>query len=353
MLTHGMDYLDVQAATALMRAKFELCLFEIYLITNRDTTNECLIRNPQIIWTYISPLWKNHDKFRKPREEPVLSTPLTTGGRPGKRISRLNLSRVMEGTEEPWNPNLFTPQAPTEIQFTGVRGNTYAGSGILQTGRMGASLFRPTFGEPASSKTADLLWDESEPIASSTPQKGKARVASPPLSDQSANSRTFRVQTPNPINTTRLGTTTPPLQRDYERTFGRSSQPSGTPRGTFTATTSRPRKSRQSYLPRDEDSEDEEEDIHQTTQMTKEMEDLPEEEDWEEVDQEEVDQEEEDCQITTPSIDYSVEDSLTQEDRSEDNHSTSQNTISIQNSRSLTFQPGMAMSIPYFCGSRP
>ena len=96
----------------------------------------------------------------------------------------------------------------------------------------------------------------------------------------------------------------------------------------------------------------EEEDIHRTIQMTKEMEDLP-EDPQEEEGQEEADQEEEDRPIITPSIDYLAEDNLMPEDRLEDDHLTSQNTILIQNSRSLTFQHGMAMSIPYSLGSKP
>ena len=80
-----------------------------------------------------------------------------------------------------------------------------------------------------------------------------------------------------------------------------------------------------------------EEGNHRTIRMMKGIEDLPEdlpedhqeEVDQEEEDQEEEDQEEENHQIITPSIDYSAEDSQMLEDKSEDDHSTFQNIISI------------------------
>src|ERR1700749_4816755 len=192
MAVKGMDYLDAQAATALMRAEFELCLYVISLITGKDTTNERLIREPQLIWTYISPLWRGYDKFGKLKT--ATSTPATTRkGRIGRKEREPDLSRVTEVTEEPWNPNVFTPQAPVSTHFVGVRGNTYAGSGILQSGRLGASLFGPTYEQNPFQED----WNEEEPQAFSTP-KGKRRATSPPLLDLSANSRTFRIQTPDP-----------------------------------------------------------------------------------------------------------------------------------------------------------
>src|ERR1700749_2542808 len=77
MAIKGMDYLDAQAATALMRAEFELCLYEISLITSKDTTNERLLREPQLIWTFLSPLWKGYNKFGKPKQLLATSTPVT------------------------------------------------------------------------------------------------------------------------------------------------------------------------------------------------------------------------------------------------------------------------------------
>ena len=58
MLHQGMTQHEAQAASALYRVELEMTIYELFIATEPGRTNQTLLRNPQLFWTYVKPLWK-------------------------------------------------------------------------------------------------------------------------------------------------------------------------------------------------------------------------------------------------------------------------------------------------------
>ena len=74
MMREGMLQHDAQLASALFRAEAEMAIYEIMVATLPGKSNQMLIRNPALIWTFVKPLWKEtQTPTRRPQIPPGIS----------------------------------------------------------------------------------------------------------------------------------------------------------------------------------------------------------------------------------------------------------------------------------------
>jgi hypothetical protein len=266
----GMDTIAAKAASALFKAELEMMIYELQLMLDPTKSNETLIRNPQILWTYQKPLWKR-DIVPPPDEATSPRGSLTSSFRARMREShvaqrrpllgskaksrRMQIPDIEEAIETSYDPNIFTPLPPLRTGRPPTARNTYTATPHLGLGRLGSSLFGPTHDEQAgptprrTSRRSQI--EELPPLFESTPRRKRPKSPTPPPSDQSANSRTFQV--PPMSQEQEQEAHTPPLMSAYQRAFGHSAHPEQDARDSH-----HPDNHRRRPTPEDESEEEEE-----------------------------------------------------------------------------------------------
>ena len=133
MMREGMQQHEAQLASALFRAEAEMAIYKIFVATLPGNSNQMLLRNPALIWTFVKPLWKEtQTPTRRPQipsgtriSRPSVSSAQRTPRAEGRR--RAAPQTLDEETEDDWDALSFTPQSQTTRGTRKVMriGNTY------------------------------------------------------------------------------------------------------------------------------------------------------------------------------------------------------------------------------------
>ena len=157
MLHQGMTQHEAQAASALYQAELEMTVYELFVATEPGRSNQTLLRNPQLFWTYVKPLWKDTPPTFPTRRVSTDQDPSTSTSRQESaaatlkraadrayKTTRMRDSPIQEVTDEDsgeeWNALQFTPMPP-QARKPRDSGNAYARAPGLNLGRIGSTLF--------------------------------------------------------------------------------------------------------------------------------------------------------------------------------------------------------------------